>query len=102
MNHEKLTPHSNVAKTTATCSSYINMNPLDSILRDEKKERLKSWLGKIFKINIIDGRCLVGRFVCTDRDGNTILENTGEYTDAIDSKLNKTRFLDNNLSIQLF
>lgn len=45
--------------------------------------KLRSWLGKILKIVITDKRIIVGGFVCTDRDGNVILENSWEYGQAI-------------------
>lgn len=45
---------------------------------DDSKSKLKSWLGKILRIVITDEREVVGSFVCTDRDGNVILENTTE------------------------
>ena len=50
---------------------------------DNGRAKLRSWLGKVFKIVITDGRQVVGQFVCTDRDGNLILENTLEYGQII-------------------
>lgn len=55
-------------------------------ITDDPRSKLRSWLGRILKIVITDGRVIVGRFVCTDRDGNVILENAWEYTQAIDGK----------------
>lgn len=52
---------------------------------DDPRVKLRSWLGRVFKIVINDGRVIVGRFVCTDRDGNVILENSYEYA-QIDGK----------------
>lgn len=60
-----------------------NLNNL-SLSPNKAKEKLKSWLGRVVKIIITDERCLVGKFICTDRDGNTILENTWVYSDQID------------------
>lgn len=88
MNEGESKQEATVSTTSATSSSYI-MNAFNSITRDEKKDRLRSWLGRFLRIFITDGRCLVGRFVCTDRDGNTILESTWEYTDVYDSKLHQ-------------
>lgn len=53
----------------------------------DPRAKLRSWLGQVFKIVITDGRVIVGRFVCTDRDGNVILENSWEY-----AKLNAGKF----------
>lgn len=56
-------------------------------ISDDPRAKLKSWLGKILKIVITDGRVIVGCFVCTDRDGNVILENSWEYSQsAFDGK----------------
>lgn len=49
----------------------------------DPRAELRSWLGKILKIVITDERIIVGCFVCTDRDGNVILENSWEYAQAI-------------------
>ncbi|XP_024085637.1 N-alpha-acetyltransferase 38, NatC auxiliary subunit-like [Cimex lectularius] len=45
----------------------------------EKLNTLKSWLNKIMKIVMTDGRVLVGTFLCTDRDANVILGACTEY-----------------------
>jgi len=41
---------------------------------------LRSWLNKNIKVEISDGRFLVGTFLCTDRDGNVIIGLCNEYT----------------------
>ena len=43
------------------------------------KTNLKNWLNKSFKIEMTDGRILIGIFLCTDRDGNIILGSCHEY-----------------------
>lgn len=43
------------------------------------KQKLWSWLNKNLKIEMTDGRVLVGVFLCTDRDGNVILGSCSEY-----------------------
>jgi small nuclear ribonucleoprotein (snRNP)-like protein len=43
------------------------------------KQKLCSWLNKNFKIEMTDGRVLIGVFLCTDRDGNVILGSCSEY-----------------------
>ncbi|XP_064459876.1 N-alpha-acetyltransferase 38-B, NatC auxiliary subunit-like [Ornithodoros turicata] len=41
--------------------------------------KLESWLNKSMKIEMSDGRTLIGTFVCTDRDQNVILGSCSEY-----------------------
>lgn len=43
------------------------------------KEKLKNWLNKSMKIQMTDGRTLIGIFLCTDRDRNVILGSCEEY-----------------------
>ncbi|XP_063230160.1 N-alpha-acetyltransferase 38-A, NatC auxiliary subunit isoform X2 [Bacillus rossius redtenbacheri] len=43
------------------------------------KQKLRSWLNKNLKIEMTDGRVLIGVFLCTDRDGNVILGSCCEY-----------------------
>lgn len=43
------------------------------------KKKLYSWLNKQMKIEMTDGRVLVGIFLCTDRDANVILGSCTEY-----------------------
>lgn len=50
----------------------------------EARAKLRSWLGEIMRITITDGRTIVGGFVCTDRSGNIILENSCEYSSQSD------------------
>ncbi|KAJ8930335.1 hypothetical protein NQ314_016885 [Rhamnusium bicolor] len=47
--------------------------------------KLRSWLNKSFRIEMTDGRVLIGIFLCTDRDANVILGSCSEYLPA-DSK----------------
>lgn len=39
----------------------------------EGKRKLKKWLNINFRIEMTDGRILIGVFLCTDRDANVIL-----------------------------
>lgn len=41
--------------------------------------KLRSWLNKCLRIEMSDGRVLVGIFLCTDRDANVILGSCTEY-----------------------
>ncbi|XP_059479126.1 N-alpha-acetyltransferase 38, NatC auxiliary subunit [Neocloeon triangulifer] len=43
------------------------------------REKLRSWLNRTLKIEMTDGRVLIGSFLCTDRDANVILGNCREY-----------------------
>ncbi|GFY50121.1 n-alpha-acetyltransferase 38, NatC auxiliary subunit [Trichonephila inaurata madagascariensis] len=43
------------------------------------RQRLESWLNKNMKIEMTDGRVLIGIFLCTDRDRNVILGSCAEY-----------------------
>lgn len=41
--------------------------------------KLRSWLNKSFRVEMTDGRVLIGVFLCTDRDANVILGSCSEY-----------------------
>ncbi|KAB0799499.1 hypothetical protein PPYR_07379 [Photinus pyralis] len=41
--------------------------------------QLRKWLNKTLKIEMSDGRVLIGVFLCTDRDANIILGSCSEY-----------------------
>ncbi|XP_023209441.1 N-alpha-acetyltransferase 38, NatC auxiliary subunit-like [Centruroides sculpturatus] len=43
------------------------------------RQHLESWLNKNMKIEMTDGRILIGIFLCTDRDRNVILGSCSEY-----------------------
>ena len=47
--------------------------------------KLRSWLNKSLRIQMFDGRVLVGVFLCTDRDANVILGSCTEYLPAEDT-----------------
>lgn len=40
---------------------------------EDGKAKLKKWLNMNFRIEMTDGRVLIGVFLCTDRDANVIL-----------------------------
>jgi len=60
-----------------TCHSNLKINQSDK--HNESRELLESWLNKVLKVEITDGRILVGTFLCTDRDLNIILGSCLEY-----------------------
>ncbi|XP_053379233.1 N-alpha-acetyltransferase 38, NatC auxiliary subunit-like isoform X2 [Mercenaria mercenaria] len=43
------------------------------------KKLLRSWLNKSMKIQMTDGRTLIGIFLCTDSERNVILGSCEEY-----------------------
>ena len=47
--------------------------------KSERRKELETWLNKIMKVEISDGRTLIGLFLCTDRDRNIILGSCQEY-----------------------
>lgn len=42
------------------------------------RKRLSGWLNKEMKIEMTDGRIIIGDFVCTDRNANIILSSSVE------------------------
>ena len=44
----------------------------------EELNKLRSYLGRTVRIDITDGRTIVGVFVCTDRESNLILREARE------------------------
>ncbi|KAG8194626.1 hypothetical protein JTE90_003103 [Oedothorax gibbosus] len=50
-----------------------------SMEKSPLRQQLESWLNKNMKIQMTDGRVLIGIFLCTDRDRNVILGSCAEY-----------------------
>lgn len=46
---------------------------LQDLLVESGKSKLRKWLNMNFRIEMTDGRILIGVFLCTDRDANVIL-----------------------------
>uniref|UniRef100_A0A4Y0BQC6 Sm domain-containing protein n=1 Tax=Anopheles funestus TaxID=62324 RepID=A0A4Y0BQC6_ANOFN len=46
-----------------------------------KRQTLKMWINRLFRIKMTDGRILSGYFVCTDADANVVLQATSEFTE---------------------
>ncbi|XP_046639868.1 N-alpha-acetyltransferase 38, NatC auxiliary subunit-like [Daphnia pulicaria] len=55
--------------------------------------KLESWLNAVMKIEIEDGRTLIGQFLCTDRDCNIILGSCYEYPPPDDNAAEEPRVL---------
>lgn len=47
-----------------------------------RKMKLMNWINKYMKIEMTDGRILIGTFVCTDKDANVILSACSELFNA--------------------
>ncbi|XP_029187308.1 N-alpha-acetyltransferase 38, NatC auxiliary subunit-like isoform X2 [Acropora millepora] len=56
-----------------------NDDSMEGSEKSEKRKLLESWLNKIMKIKISDGRTLIGSFLCTDQDRNIILGSCQEF-----------------------
>ncbi|KAJ0171007.1 hypothetical protein K1T71_013206 [Dendrolimus kikuchii] len=68
------TPGLEHAAITTKSSIHTDLNK--EILDD--KAKLRKWLNMNFRIEMTDGRILIGVFLCTDRDANVILGETEE------------------------
>lgn len=51
----------------------------DADIQSPSKALLQSWLNKIIKVKISDGRRLIGSFLCTDQEMNIILGSCQEF-----------------------
>ncbi|XP_035221190.1 N-alpha-acetyltransferase 38-A, NatC auxiliary subunit-like [Stegodyphus dumicola] len=71
LNEEENKPETTLSKNQATSE---NVQPKSAL-----RQRLESWLNKNMKIEMTDGRILIGIFLCTDRDRNVILGSCAEY-----------------------
>jgi len=59
----------------------------------EGRRKLLSWLNQPMKVHLIDGRILVGSFVCTDKDAHIILSACYEYFNENDLDTGESRLL---------
>ncbi|XP_041981530.1 N-alpha-acetyltransferase 38, NatC auxiliary subunit [Aricia agestis] len=57
------------------------------------KTKLRKWLNMNFRIEMTDGRVLIGVFLCTDRDANVILGACSEYLKNSDGETEEPRVL---------
>lgn len=55
--------------------------------------KLESWLNACMKIEMTDGRTLIGQFLCTDRDCNIILGSCYEYAPHAENTVEDPRVL---------
>ncbi|KAK8772701.1 hypothetical protein V5799_024056 [Amblyomma americanum] len=60
---------------------------------EEGRARLRRWLNRSLKVEMSDGRILVGSFLCTDRDQNVILGSCSEYLQPDSSSTVEPRIL---------
>ncbi|XP_026806420.1 N-alpha-acetyltransferase 38, NatC auxiliary subunit [Rhopalosiphum maidis] len=68
-------------------------NYLPERVHSEGRRKLMSWLNQQMKVNLIDGRILVGTFVCTDKDAHIILSTCYEYFNEKDLDTGESRLL---------
>ncbi|ETN65890.1 LSM domain containing 1 [Anopheles darlingi] len=83
---EKMQPNDEDSETeevTLDETELAKAKEMERILcRDNRKrDLLKSWLNRMFRIKMTDGRILMGFFVCTDADANVVLQLASEYTE---------------------
>lgn len=57
------------------------------------KDILRKWLNMNFRIEMSDGRVLIGVFLCTDRDANVILGACSEYLKNAEGETEEPRVL---------
>ncbi|XP_001198253.2 N-alpha-acetyltransferase 38, NatC auxiliary subunit [Strongylocentrotus purpuratus] len=62
-----------------------NQEKLETDRAIEMRKRMESWLNQPMRIQMTDGRTLVGTFICTDKDRNVILGSCEEYVNPPDS-----------------
>ncbi|CAD0197772.1 unnamed protein product [Chrysodeixis includens] len=60
---------------------------------EDGKSKLRKWLNMNFRIEMTDGRVLIGVFLCTDRDANVILGACSEYLKGVDGETEEPRVL---------
>ncbi|XP_068699249.1 N-alpha-acetyltransferase 38, NatC auxiliary subunit-like isoform X2 [Montipora capricornis] len=70
----------------ADADTALTDGNMDSIEKSEKRKLLESWLNKIMKIKISDGRTLIGSFLCTDQDRNIILGSCQEFVGSLEKE----------------
>ncbi|CAG9100667.1 hypothetical protein JYU34_013578 [Plutella xylostella] len=78
---------SNTAVLDTTSDSTKDIDVTDG------KAKLMKWLNMNFRVEITDGRVLIGVFLCTDRDANVILGACSEYLKNSDGETEEPRVL---------
>lgn len=63
-----------VNDTEEANDTNANINKINGL----RKAKLMKWINKYMKIEMSDGRILIGTFVCTDKDANVILSTCSE------------------------
>jgi len=61
--------------------------------KSQGRLKLESWLNACMKIEMTDGRTLIGQFLCTDRDCNIILGSCYEYAPHAENTVDDPRVL---------
>ncbi len=64
----------------ANTAPPVENNSTDADKRhQEAKDLLSGYLNRQMRVFLIDGRVIIGSFLCTDRDCNLVLGNCDEY-----------------------
>lgn len=74
---------------TTTVSDHVK----DTTNVEDGKTQLSKWLNTNFRIEMTDGRVLIGVFLCTDRDANVILGACSEYLKGSEMESEEPRVL---------
>lgn len=77
-------PSADIERTKDDSSVKVQLS--NDELNAARKMKLMSWINKSMKIEMTDGRILIGTFVCTDKDANVILSSCSELFNT-ESKL---------------
>ncbi|XP_026730253.1 N-alpha-acetyltransferase 38-B, NatC auxiliary subunit [Trichoplusia ni] len=74
-------------------TTTITDEQLETMQIEDGKSKLRKWLNMNFRIEMTDGRVLIGVFLCTDRDANVILGACSEYLKGVDGETEEPRVL---------
>uniref|UniRef100_A0A2M4C308 Putative lsm domain protein n=1 Tax=Anopheles marajoara TaxID=58244 RepID=A0A2M4C308_9DIPT len=77
---DKMHPDGDNTETEKITSDEMELEKARDV-DDPKRNLLKTWLNRMFRIKMTDGRILIGFFVCTDADANVVLQMASEYTE---------------------
>ncbi|GLV37115.1 Sabbat [Carabus blaptoides fortunei] len=82
---QEIEPEENEREPVQQIEKPLNMSP--------GALKLRRWLNKTLRIEMSDGRVLIGVFLCTDRDANVILGSCSEYLSVEEIPTSEPRVL---------
>ncbi|KAL4704686.1 hypothetical protein ACJJTC_002161 [Scirpophaga incertulas] len=82
-----------MSDTTELKNENDSPQNLDLQIPLDGKSKLRKWLNMNFRIEMTDGRVLIGVFLCTDRDANVILGACSEYLASGEGETEEPRVL---------